>query len=151
MKKTLFVLVSMITALLLNAQSGSQNLKYAEITFETDVHDFDTLEHAANGTYEFKFTNTGKEPLIISNAQGSCGCTVPLFPKDKVILPGKSEFIKVTYDTKRKGSFTKTVTVFSNAKTGTKVLTIKGYVKPKPEEVFFPVGTPQKNGMTPYE
>src|SRR5437867_1703185 len=65
-----------------------------EMVFETDVHDFGTFKQGGDGTYEFKFKNAGKEPLIISNAQGSCGCTVPSWPKDP-IAPGKSSVIKV--------------------------------------------------------
>jgi len=121
----------------------------AEMTFETDVHDFGTIEYAGNGTYEFKFKNTGKEPLIISNAKGSCGCTVPTYPKDKPIKPGESEVIKVTYDTKRPGNFTKTVTVTSNAKTGEKVITIKGVVQAAPVDEAFPTNGKRDDGATP--
>lgn len=114
--------------------SGNPEVKAAdnpnapEITFETDVHDYGTIKQAADGNCEFKFTNTGKEPLIISNAVGSCGCTVPTYPKEP-ILKGQSAVIKVHYDTKRVGGFTKNVTITSNAKTATKVLTIKGTVE----------------------
>ena len=101
----------------------------AEIVFETEVHDFGTIEYGGNGTYDFKFSNTGKSPLIISNARGSCGCTVPKWPKEPV-GKGQSGSINVQYDTKRPGPFTKTVTINSNAKTPTKVITIKGVVSP---------------------
>jgi len=63
---------------------------------------------------------------------------VPTYPKDVPIMPGNFEFIKVTYDTKRPGSFTKTVTVKSNAKTGDKVITIKGTVAAQVVEETFP-------------
>lgn len=105
-----------------------------EIAFENDEHDFGTIKHGGNGVYEFKFKNMGKEPLIIANASGSCGCTVPTWPKEP-IKKGESGIIKVSYDTKRTGGFTKTVTLTSNAKTATKVLTIKGVVEPAPEIV----------------
>ena len=108
-----------------------------DMVFEKELHDFGTVEHAGNGTYEFKFVNKGKQPLIISNAQGSCGCTVPQWPKEPIV-PGASGSIKVTYDTKRVGAFTKTVTISSNAKTATKVLTIKGTVSPAPTEETSP-------------
>jgi hypothetical protein len=98
------------------------------VIYETDVHDFGTIKQGDNGTYEFKFTNTGTTPVIISNAKGSCGCTVPDWPKEP-IKPGQTSAIKATYDTKRIGAFTKTVTVSSNAKEATKVLTIKGVVE----------------------
>lgn len=120
-----------------------------EMVFDVESHDFGTIDQGGNGTFEFIFRNTGKEPLIISNAKGSCGCTVPKWPKEP-ILPGKSDVIKVTYDTKRVGSFTKTVTLTSNAKTQTKVLTIKGNVKALPPEETFPSSGIEKKGM-PYE
>lgn len=121
----------------------------AEITFEKDIHDFGTIEYEGNGTYEFKFTNTGKEPLIISDAKGSCGCTVPTYPKNVPIKPGESQVIKVTYDTKRPGSFTKTVTINSNAKTPQKVITIKGLVQAAAPDAF-PVGKKDDNAAIPY-
>ncbi len=123
----------------------------AEITFETEVHDFGTIPHAGNGTYEFKFKNTGKEPLIISDAKGSCGCTVPTYPKDTPIKPGESNIIKVTYDTKRAGAFTKTVTIRSNANTPEKTITIKGKVEPAPVEETFPANGKKDNGAVPFE
>lgn len=102
-----------------------------EIVFETEVIDYGTIEHNADGNREFKFKNTGKEPLIISNSTGSCGCTVPTWPKEP-IKPGESASIKVHYATDRVGAFEKTVTVTSNAKTSSKTLKIKGVVKPDP-------------------
>jgi hypothetical protein len=102
-----------------------------DIAFETEIIDYGTIEHNADGNREFKFKNTGKEPLIISNSTGSCGCTVPTWPKEP-IKPGETASIKVHYATDRIGAFEKTVTVTSNAKTASKVLKIKGVVKPDP-------------------
>ncbi|MBI2269165.1 MAG: DUF1573 domain-containing protein [Bacteroidetes bacterium] len=107
------------------------NPNAADIVFETEVIDYGTIEHNADGNREFKFKNTGKEPLIISNSTGSCGCTVPTWPKEP-IKPGETASIKVHYATDRIGAFEKTVTVTSNAKTPSKVLKIKGTVKPDP-------------------
>ena len=101
----------------------------AEIEFEKTAHDYGTIKAGANGVYEFKFKNTGKEPLIISHAQGSCGCTVPKWPQEP-IKPGESGVIQVSYDTKRVGPFNKSVTITSNAKTEpTKVISITGVVE----------------------
>lgn len=74
---------------------------------------YGTLEQGANGVREFKFTNTGEAPLIITNAKGSCGCTVPSYPKEPT-MSGKGNAIKVKYDTKRVGAFTKYVTLTTN-------------------------------------
>ncbi len=125
------------------------NPNQADIKFDKMVHDYGTIKQGAEGGCEFKFTNTGKEPLIISNCQGSCGCTVPSCPKEP-ILPGKSGVIKVHYDTKRVGPISKTVSVQSNAKSGTLTIQIKGTVEAAPQDEPFPSGNTQKNGA-PFE
>ncbi len=155
MRKQIFtVMVLSLMTLGLNAQDNSNktsaaNPNAAEISFENDIHDYGTISYGGNGTYEFKFTNTGKEPLIISNARGSCGCTVPSWPKEP-ILKGHTGVISVHYDTKRPGPFSKTVTVSSNGTTAEKVLTIKGVVESKEQSES---GTPVKkdNSMAPKE
>ena len=107
-------------------------LEGAGIVFENETIDYGTIEHNSNGERKFVFTNNGNKPLIISNAQGSCGCTVPTTPKEP-IAPGAKGEIGVKYATDRVGAFTKTVTVSSNAEgQPTKVLTIKGTVLPDP-------------------
>ena len=113
----------------------------ADISFEKMVHDYGTLIQGGNGECEFKFKNTGKEPLIITNCQGSCGCTVPQCPKDP-ILPGKSGVIKVKYDSNRVGPISKSVSVQSNAKSGVQTLQIKGNIEAKPVEEAFPANAP---------
>lgn len=104
----------------------------AEIDFKKEVHDFGTIAYMGDGTYEFEYTNTGNEPLVISNCKGSCGCTVPEWSKE-AIQPGATGVIKVKYDTKRAGkAFNKSVTVSSNGETAQKVIRIKGRVSEKP-------------------
>jgi hypothetical protein len=143
----------------LNAQNVKENpasnpvvatpTSNADIKFENMVHDFGNLKWSGNGDCEFKFTNTGKDPLILTNCQGSCGCTVPTCPKEP-ILPGKSGVIKVHYDTKRPGPINKQVTVQSNAKVGQQILKITGTVEPQPVEEPFPTEK-KTNGATPFE
>ena len=99
--------------------------KAQEISFEKEIHDFGTFEQNGNGTYEFKFTNSGDAPLIISNSKGSWGCTVPVWPKEP-IAPGESNVIKVKYDTKRIGAFNKSITIMTKCKTCNKSNCIKG-------------------------
>ena len=105
-----------------------------EITFEKTVHDFGTVMQHEDAIYEFKYTNTGNEPLVLTNVRGSCSCTVPSWPKEP-LLPGKSNTIKVKYDSKRVGPINKSVNISSNA-TGsfTKIIRIKGTVKAAPKE-----------------
>jgi hypothetical protein len=126
-----------------NAAQAAPAASQADMSFEKELHDYGTIDQGANGVFEFKFTNTGKEPLIISEARGSCGCTVPQWPKEPIV-PGAKSSIKVSYDTKRVGAFNKTVTITSNAKSGTKVLSIKGVVNAKVEEEAFPTRKPSQ-------
>ena len=122
-----------------------QNPNAATMTFESDVVDYGTIEQGADGVREFKFVNNGKEPLIISNARGSCGCTVPTWPKEP-IKPGESSVIKVKYDTKRLGAINKSVTITSNAENATKVIRIKGkIIAPQTSPVKEVVGSPVAN------
>jgi hypothetical protein len=128
--KKLFVLFLSVVAFSVNAQPvTSDPTSLAEIKFDKDVHDYGNIKQGADGVTEFKFKNTGSEPLIISMAKGSCGCTVPEWPKEP-IKPGETAAIKVSYDTKRVGPINKNVTITSNAKNEpTKVLRITGKVE----------------------
>lgn len=127
---SILIAFSLVGLTSLKAQDAPKvdNPNSAEITFENEVYDYGTIKAGSDGSCEFKFKNTGKEPLIISAAKGSCGCTVPTYPKEP-IMSSQTGVIKVHYDTKRVGAFTKTVTINSNGKTDTKVLTIKGVVE----------------------
>jgi hypothetical protein len=130
MKKLFFMLCMAGSALLATAQEGVAtpvDPNAPEIKWESTDIDYGTIQQDANGAREFKFTNVGKSPLILSNCRGSCGCTVPDCPKEP-IMPGQKGVIKVSYDTHRIGAFTKTVTVESNAKNNTETLKIHGTV-----------------------
>lgn len=115
------------------------------MTFENEVVDYGTIEQGADGVREFVFTNTGKEPVVISAVRGSCGCTVPTKP-EAPILPGEKGVIKVKYDTKRLGDINKSVTITSNASEPTKVVRIKGkIIAPQTSPVKENVGAPVEN------
>ncbi len=103
--------------------------KAAEIKFEKETHDFGGIPQGTPATYEFVFKNTGKSPLIITNASASCGCTTPDWTREP-IKPGKTGVVKATYNAASPGAFTKSVTVVSNAKNSTIILYLKGDVKP---------------------
>ena len=100
------------------------------MTFEKTEIDYGNVVQAGDGVRIFKFKNTGTEPLIIKNARGSCGCTVPKWPSEP-IKPGQTASIEVKYDSNRLGSFSKTVTVETNEEVGKHVLTIKGNIYEK--------------------
>ena len=119
----------MLCTFSLFAQTSKTTVKET-IVFDKTVYDYGTITQGADGNCEFKFTNKGKEPLILSNVTSSCGCTVPQWPKEP-IAPGKSGSIKVKYDTNRIGMINKTITVNANAINANIVLTIKGTVTAK--------------------
>ncbi|MCG9910464.1 MAG: DUF1573 domain-containing protein [Flavobacteriales bacterium] len=112
---------------------SAQTATGPKISFEKDVVDYGEVEYASNRERVWTFKNTGKEPLMITNATGSCGCTVPSFPKEP-IMPGKTGEIKINYDTNRQGAFEKTVTITTNEPDGSNSHTIKvkGTVKSAP-------------------
>lgn len=131
------ILVALSTAMMFAfgafAQQAASTESKAEIVFEKEVHDFGQLKQHGDATTEFKFTNTGTEALIISNAKGSCGCTVPEWPREP-IAPGESSVIRVKYDSKRVGPINKSVTITSNASNSpTKVIRIKGKIDAAPK------------------
>lgn len=100
--------------------------KPAEFKFEKESHDFGKIPVNKPATYEFKFSNAGDEPLIITKVETTCGCTVPQYTQTPV-KKGESGVIKVTYNpTGAALPFSKSITITSNAKTTTKVLYIKG-------------------------
>lgn len=98
-----------------------------EIYFENTTHDYGNIEYGSDGLCEFAFKNTGKEPLLLTNVKASCGCTTPTWPKEP-IKKGKKGTIVVKYNTKIIGAFTKTIRVYSNAKTSPVTLKITGAV-----------------------
>ncbi|MDR9398509.1 DUF1573 domain-containing protein [Salibacter sp.] len=133
------LLLSLSLVLFAGATLFAQEVGGPEIEFEKNVHDFGKMKQYGDASTEFKFTNTGSEPLIISNARGSCGCTVPSWPREP-IAPGESAVINVKYDSKRIGPINKSVTITSNAvNQPTKVIRIKGHIDPAPKEETMPV------------
>jgi hypothetical protein len=102
------------------------------IEFENSTYDFGTIADSEKVQYSYKFKNTGNEPLVISNAKGSCGCTVPNWPREP-IAPGSTGEIMVEFDSKGKGKEggqkqTKRVTVTGNTDPANTFLTITGTV-----------------------
>jgi len=130
MKKIILVLFVGLFAISVKGQTKEEIKKDFTgpvFEFDTEVIDYGEIAHNSDGNRVFKFKNTGKSPLIITQVKGSCGCTVPTKPEEP-IMPGAMGEIKVKYATNRIGSFSKTVTITSNAFEGTKVLKIKGRV-----------------------
>lgn len=103
-------------------------------TFTEEEHNFGAIEEGVIAKHDFEFTNTGDAPLIITNASGSCGCTVPSWPREP-IAPGETGKIHVEFNSNsRTGNQTKTVTLSSNTVPNKKVLRISAQVNPNPEK-----------------
>lgn len=134
MKKSILSVMFLLFAGIMTSAIAQEIVQGAAIEFQEDVHDYGDVPFEGNGTFTFVFKNTGTEALLITDAKGSCGCTVPTWSKEP-IAPGQSGSIDVTYDTKRVGGIAKSVTVTSNAvNTPIKVLRITGNVMPMPVE-----------------
>lgn len=125
MKQIIFIFM----AILLATGMASAQQK-AVISAEQTSYDFGTFKEAdGKVSHTFQIKNQGDKPLVITRVIASCGCTTPEWTKEP-IAPGKTGDIKVTYDPAgRPGPFTKTISVYSNGKTGSFVLTIRGDVK----------------------
>jgi hypothetical protein len=126
-------LVSFVIVLFIGFSATAQ--EKAEFKFVKETIDYGNIAQNSNGVRVFEFTNIGKTPLVITRVQASCGCTVPKKPENP-ILPGEKGKIEVSYNTKKPGRFSKTITIFSNAKNERKVIRIKGVVEK--------VGAPEK-------
>lgn len=103
------------------------------VSIEKREYDFGTVTDGDVVKTSFLITNTGKSPLVITDAKTTCGCTVPSWPKDKAIAPGESTEIKVEFNTAGKGGGrqVKEVTLFTNTANGREMLTLKGIVNKK--------------------
>jgi hypothetical protein len=110
------------------AQQSATTSKTTSIKWDEMAYNWGKIKQGEKMTHVFKFTNTGKEPLVIMDAKGSCGCTVPEKPQAP-IEPGKTGEIKVVFDsTGKEGPNTKTITITANTEQPNMVLTIKGEV-----------------------
>ena len=113
------------------APTTTTNANPEAMKFKKEEHNFGTIPEGPAVSFDFEFKNEGKEPIILSTVQASCGCTTPSWSKEP-ILPGKCSKITATYNTQgRPGNFVKTITVNSNI--GTKVVKITGNVEKAPE------------------
>lgn len=152
MRKSIFALAGAIALSFSSCQNAADKINSGEssdnqveatditstgtpvFSFSEENHSFGEIAEGTVAEYDFEFTNTGDAPLIITNAQGSCGCTVPNWPRDP-IAPGASQKIHVSFNSSgRVGNQQKTVTLSANTVPNTKVLRISAQVTPKVQE-----------------
>jgi hypothetical protein len=114
--------------------SGEENIPVSAIKFDQDTFNFGTVMEGERVAHAFTFTNTGKNALVISKAIGSCGCTVPEWPKEPIAPGGKGKIDVVFNSERRVGKANKDVTVYANTEPATSKVTLKGFVKADPSE-----------------
>ena len=146
MKSYRHIIIFLFTSLILIScnESASSKIKsdnqnktqvqqsYAEITFDRIFHDFGTIKEGEIAKTVFSFTNTGENDLYIVDAIGSCGCTVPKYPKNIAIKPGETGEIEVNFDSNGRPNLQqKMVKVSANTSTGGELLRIQAFVEPK--------------------
>ena len=161
MKKIIIILLTFFAVSFITLDTMAQELQLSPdgkletisgptIDFEKETHNFGDLPEGPKGLYVFNYTNNGTEPLIISKAKGSCGCTVPnpTPALNTPIMPGQSGQITVQYSTKNRiGNFTKSITLSTNIKDDEgnpiqKRLYIKGKVIEAEKEETMPLMAP---------
>jgi len=139
MKKSIMISAGICMLVLAIGLSGfsqtEPQVEGPQIQFDKETHDYGTIHVNGDGNCKFTFTNTGNEPLVLSNVRAGCGCTVPQWPREPV-LPGESAEIKVRYTTlNRPHTINKSIVVTSNSVTkNTVVLRIKGEVVAAPDQ-----------------
>jgi hypothetical protein len=130
MKKLLF-----FAALVLISKAGfsqgaattAPKADFAIASVDTENFDFGKIKQGVPATHKFVFTNKGKVPMVITNAQPSCGCTTPDWTRDP-IPPGGQGYVQATYNAAAVGAFDKSITVMTNVETGVVLLRIHGEV-----------------------
>ncbi len=148
MKHNILIAAVLLLATVAYAQKPAEAAETAKqegpvMSMETNVVDYGDVAHGSEPLRKVVFTNTGTEPLIITNAKGSCGCTVPSWPREP-ILPGETAELEVRYDTKRTGPINRTIKLTTNESHGGVTLRITGTVLadnpdetlPKKEAIF---------------
>ncbi|GAA0744498.1 MULTISPECIES: DUF1573 domain-containing protein [Flavobacteriaceae] len=102
------------------------------ISFEEAEHDFGTIVDGTPVETKFKYTNTGKAPLVVSNIKSTCGCTVPQDWSREPLAPGESSEFTVKFNGKGKNQITKTITLTTNTEKGSEQVKIKAFIEPDP-------------------
>lgn len=123
------------------AEDDASEKSGAIMTFESMEVDYGTIEQHGEPLRVLKFANTGTEPLVIKNARGSCGCTVPTWPKEP-IMPGEEAEIEVRYATNRLGKINKTIKITTNESGDPHVIKVLGTVLAADKEESVPASAP---------
>ncbi|MBK7231905.1 MAG: DUF1573 domain-containing protein [Saprospiraceae bacterium] len=146
MKNLFLLFIALLGSAALTAQNAApattpqKSSGGPKMVFENTSVDYGEIKKGSEPVRKVSFTNKGTEPLIIKNARGSCGCTVPTWPKEP-IMPGEAGTIEIRYDTQRPGPINKTVKIQTNEGDEEQTLYLKGNVASEDEETV-----PKSNG-----
>jgi hypothetical protein len=146
MKRFIYIPLALLVFVLSSCQGNTEKKKNITSTttevsndnssvmsFEKVVHDFGSIKEGEIVETVFNFTNSGTADLIILDARGSCGCTIPEYPKNEPIAPGETGVIRVSFDSSNKPNMQqKAVTLTTNTKSGREILRIQAMVQPDP-------------------
>ncbi|HRH99524.1 MAG TPA: DUF1573 domain-containing protein [Saprospiraceae bacterium] len=143
MKHLLSILVFLLVGIYATAQTAPAvtpvtkegPAKGPKMVFENNTVDYGEIKKGSDRVRKAEFVNKGTEPLVIKNARGSCGCTVPTWPKDP-IMPGEKGVIEINYDTQRVGPINKTVRIQTNEGEEEYTLYIKGNISAEEEQTL---------------
>ncbi len=142
MKNILTFLTVVLAVAFMNAQSTTPGTTAEPVKtsgphleWQSTVVDYGEIKKGSDPVRKAVFTNTGTEPLIIKSARGSCGCTVPTWPKEP-IMPGEKGVIEIRYDTQRVGPINKTVSVTTNESDQETRISLKGNISSEEEQTL---------------
>lgn len=126
------------------AERDAQEVFYPTLEFDEKTHDFGTIDEGDIVEHTFTFTNNGKAPLVITNARGSCGCTVPSFTREPV-APGESGEMLVKFNSRgKRNQQNKSINITANTETGSERLQVKVFVNPAQSGANANTGSPIK-------
>lgn len=123
------------------AERDAASKEFPVITFDETVHDFGTIVNGTPVETKFKYTNTGKAPLVVSNIKSTCGCTVPQDWSREPLAPGESAEFTVKFNGKGANQVTKTITLTTNTEKGTEQVRIKAFIEKDPNAAKKPAGS----------
>lgn len=123
------------------AERDASSADFPVITFEETEHDFGTIVNGTPVETKFKYTNTGKTPLVVSNIKSTCGCTVPSDWNRSPLAPGESAEFTVKFNGKGANQVQKTITLTTNTEKGSETVKIKAFVEPDPNAASKKAGT----------
>ena len=139
MKNLFFLVFALLGSVAVYAQTATPVATPAKSTsgpkmvFDNTTVDYGDIKKGSEPLRTASFTNKGNEPLVIKNARGSCGCTVPTWPKEP-IMPGEKGVIEIRYDTQREGAINKTVKIQTNEGEEEVTLFVKGNISAEHDE-----------------